>query len=131
MAIPEGYFALVDGIEGVNGLDIIEQIKLNIPFLTIDYLYINFRIIFPASDVYIPLTIDVIRGPVSLNLTDPVAYFNLSISNSNKSGDFPANMLNINGAIGSSILLNDVSININTNIIVPFDPFIPNVSDVP
>src|SRR5947208_1035539 len=113
MAIPDGYFALVDGTSGINGPDILEQIRLDIPFLTIDYLYTNFRIIFPAPDVYVPLSIDVIRGPAFMRLTNPIAYFNLSISNSNNSSDFPANVLDIFGGIGKSILLNDVSVNIN------------------
>lgn len=125
------YTALVNPNTGVNGPDILNQINNQIPFQTIDYVYVGFRNIFPGSTLTV-LTVSVEEAaqpggpPISLNLTSPVSYELLIISNPNNNA-----MLTINCVVGNSVLISSVQFNINTTVLVPFSPYVTNISDVP
>ncbi len=120
------YNALVTPVNGTDPpLDqTLDYIKQGLPFKTLDYLYRNFRVFFPPES-FVSLTVNVLLGTASLSLTD-ISYDLLIISNSTNNAKVV-----VQGVIGKSIQLNSIKFDINIDIIVPYQPFITKVRDVP
>ena len=151
--------AFVNPFVGVNGPDIIAQITAGIPFLTLDYVYSGFRAVPGTEDKFFTIRVQSGRtelsgptgptgvvgnigsigitgptggtgptgptGTVEMNLTD-IEYRLLAVS-----GETPDVVLNINGQIGASIMFNDVVLDIDNAVIVPFVPYVNTDTDVP